>query len=200
MSCMESGDWRSVLGHFDGEDKYHEPLLVWIRPDLDTLHFIRDRLADLGVSHIVSVGSGCAFLEWLISKACSPQISAVHCLEVNATWWESPHSTPHYMPLEYNEDSSCNQLPAKFRSSSSRGGTALMFCYFNNIDVFKDYLASYEGNVVVLIGPVGNTRHCDPEPMFLRSAQEGVRDKWYLTAVHDVRAEGEDAVAIYQKV
>ena len=22
-------------------------------------------------------------------------------LEVNSTWWESEHSTPHYIPLEY---------------------------------------------------------------------------------------------------
>ena len=71
---MEDGDWKGVLGHFEEPRGYHEPLLVWIRPDVDTLHFIRDTLHNLGIAEILSIGSGCAFLEWLISKACSPNI------------------------------------------------------------------------------------------------------------------------------
>ena len=30
-------------------------------------------------------------------------INQVIGLEVNPTWWESEHATPHYIPLEYLE-------------------------------------------------------------------------------------------------
>ena len=74
LECMERGDWKGVLTHFDGPEKYHEPLLVWIRPDLDTLHFVRDQLQGLGIKEVLSVGCGCAFLEWLVAQACKPQV------------------------------------------------------------------------------------------------------------------------------
>ena len=196
LACMEAGDWRKVLTHFD-HDFYHEPLLVWIRPDLQTLHFIRDQLAMLGIAEILSIGSGCAFLEWLISKACHPQLRAVNCLEVNATWWESNHATPHFMPLDYTEANQ-SRIPPKFDGKHEQ--MALMFCYFNNIKYFKKYLESYDGNCVILIGPVNGAKHCDPEPLFLDSNPKEIPSKWTLVATHNVRDEGEDSVAIYQRI
>ena len=45
--------------------------------------------------------------------------------------------------------------------------TALMFCYFNNIELFHVYLDQYKGPCVILVGPVDGARHCDPEPAYL---------------------------------
>ena len=53
LKCMEAGDWQGVLGHFEEPRGYHEPLLVWIRPDLHTLHFIRDTLHTLGIQGLL---------------------------------------------------------------------------------------------------------------------------------------------------
>merc|ERR1712079_98921 len=128
LECMERGDWKGVLTHFDGPERYHEPLLVWIRPDLDTLHFVRDQLQGLGIKEVLSVGCGCAFLEWLVAQACEPQVESVDCLEVNPVWWKSNHSTPQYMPLNYTEPAESG-LPPKFREKS-HDRLALMFCYF----------------------------------------------------------------------
>ena len=88
---MENGDWRAVIQEFgvskedeeisqrfqtcfiQGEDKYREPLLVWIRPTLPSLTFIKEQVNRLGLSGISSVGCGCGTLEWLI------QVIALRC-------------------------------------------------------------------------------------------------------------------------
>ena len=40
---MKSGDWRAVLSLYDAPSRYHEPLLVWVRPSSAMLHFIEDQ-------------------------------------------------------------------------------------------------------------------------------------------------------------
>ena len=42
VEMMRNGDWRQVIKEFHGDDKYREPLLVWIRPTLHCLEFIRN--------------------------------------------------------------------------------------------------------------------------------------------------------------
>ena len=43
-------------------------------------------------------------------------------------------------------------------------------------------------------------RHCDPEPFYLESAaDEELRKQWKLVAKHDIKGEGEDAIAIYMR-
>ncbi len=41
VSLMRDGDWRAVLAEYDG--RYHEPLLVWVRPSMDMLRFIEEQ-------------------------------------------------------------------------------------------------------------------------------------------------------------
>ena len=89
IQLMENGDWRAVIQEFgvsnedeeisqrfqtcfmQGEDKYREPLLVWIRPTLPSLTFIKEQVNRLGLSGISSVGCGCGTLEWLIQVMAS---------------------------------------------------------------------------------------------------------------------------------
>ena len=54
LSFMENGDWKKVLDFYDKNEKYREPLLVWIRPSLDSLQFIEKCLIDnLGIDKVV---------------------------------------------------------------------------------------------------------------------------------------------------
>ena len=57
--------------------------------------------------------------------------------EVNRLWWEGQHSTPHFIDIQYVDESPdrCCRLPAH---------TALLFCYFNNLTYFHTYLDQYE--------------------------------------------------------
>ena len=53
LGLMENGDWQGVLEYYDKPGLYREPLLVWIRPSLESLQFIERCLSDsLGVSKV----------------------------------------------------------------------------------------------------------------------------------------------------
>ena len=55
INFMENGDWQSVLDFYDKTEKYREPLLVWIRPSLDSLQFIETCLINnLGINKVVT--------------------------------------------------------------------------------------------------------------------------------------------------
>ena len=96
VEMMRAGDWRAVLEEFKTDEKYREPLLVWIRPSLGCLEFIRRELSALDLSCVSSVGCGCGTLEWLLTAATGLTVTGY---EVNRLWWEGEHSTPHLINI-----------------------------------------------------------------------------------------------------
>jgi len=182
VEMMKEGDWRRVLQEFQGDDCYREPLLVWIRPSLLSLEFIRQEVTSLGLEAVASVGCGCGTLEWLLQMATGLRVTGY---EVNRLWWEGQHSTPHFINIEYVdevEEKAC-VIPAQ---------SALMFCYFNNNQYFHKYLDQYQGICVILIGPIDGARHCDPEPDYLQDHPE-----WALQ--NRLSLKEEDAISVYRR-
>ena len=48
LECMKNDNWQGVLDHFNRpNEKYHEPLLVWIRPSIESIQFIETELKRL---------------------------------------------------------------------------------------------------------------------------------------------------------
>ena len=135
---------------------------------------------------LTSIGCGCGFVEWLLSEATQ---LCVRGLEVNESWWRSKYATPQRVPIDFTEPGTVPNLDPN---------SALLFSYFNNLTFFHEYLDRYQGRCVILIGPVDNKRHCDPEPGYLAKLENGTR--WKLVAKHDIRHEGEDLVAFYTRV
>ena len=72
--------------------------------------------------------------------------------------------------------------------------SALLFCYFNNLKYFHQYLEHYGGKCVILIGPVDGERHCEPDPHYLKKIPG-----WKLLDQHNIRNAFEDLVCIYIK-
>ena len=86
--------------------------------------------------------------------------------------------------------------------------SAIMFCYFNSLELFHRYLDDYQGDIitmipssyldflagpcVILIGPVAGERHCDPQPRYLVDNLQ-----WKL--VDNLVVRGDDEVAIYHR-
>ena len=105
LSHMENGDWAKILKFYDDTLNYREPLLVWIRPDLALLKWLESILKSIGICKITSIGCGCGFLEWLICRTTDLQVTGV---EVNSSWWEGQHSTPHFIHLDYTEPGKIN--------------------------------------------------------------------------------------------
>merc|ERR1719228_762155 len=179
---MQEGDWEGVLEEFQSEDEYREPLLLWIRPTLATLTIIQSQVTSLGLSGISSVGCGCGTLEWLIQAGTG---LCVKGYEVNRIWWEGVHSTPHFIDIEYVDEVEGKNCPIP-------ATTALLFCYFNNLPYFHQYLLNFQGPCVILIGPVDGERHCEPEPGYLTDHED-----WVLRDKMDIW--GEDEIAVYTR-
>ena len=50
LECMKNDNWQGVLDHFNRpNEKYHEPLLVWIRPSIESIQFIETELKRLSI-------------------------------------------------------------------------------------------------------------------------------------------------------
>jgi len=181
IEMMKKGDWRGVIKEFEGFPDSRDSLLLWIRPTLESLKFISSSMLSLGLGKISSIGCGCGTLEWLIEKATDLRVIGY---EVNRSWWEGDHSVPHFIDIHYVDE-------MEGKKCVIPSDSAIMFCYFNNLEYFTSYLNSYQGPCVILIGPTSKAnRHCDPEPLYLAESNE-----WRLE--NKMRLDGDDLVAIY---
>ena len=55
---MRAGDWMGVMKTFQGGEERRDPLLLWIRPTISCLNFIKQELERLSLNTISSVGCG----------------------------------------------------------------------------------------------------------------------------------------------
>ena len=78
--------------------------------------------------------------EWLLQEAVQLRVRGY---EVNRSWWEGANSIPHFIDIQY-----CDEL--EDRSCPLPSNSALMFCYFNNLEYFHRYLDQYKGSVLSL--------------------------------------------------
>jgi len=182
IEMMKDGNWRGVLAEFTEDSCYREPLLVWIKPSLGCLQFIAAEVGRLGLAHLSSVGCGCGTLEWLLHRATGLTVTGY---EVNRIWWEGGHSTPHFIRMEYVDE-------MKEKTCIIPKNSALMFCYFNNIELFQVYLDQYKGPCVILVGPVDGARHCDPEPAYLEDHPD-----WEMQNSYSLKEE--DKISVYSR-
>lgn len=52
IDYMRDKNWNKILEEFDADEAFREPLLVWIRPSLDLMHFLRDTLLQLDINKV----------------------------------------------------------------------------------------------------------------------------------------------------
>ena len=62
VEMMKQGEWRGVMDSFHGGEEARDPLLVWVRPSLTALDFIKKQINGLGLNSIASIGCGCGTL------------------------------------------------------------------------------------------------------------------------------------------
>lgn len=102
---------------------------------------------------------------------------------MNQTWWQSKYSGPKFIQLQFNNN---HILYSNF---------ALIFCYFNDGKAFKQYVRSYEGNLIFIVGPGdGSGRHTNPEPFSPDFENSG----WHLKDYQEVK-DTKDFIAVYVK-
>ena len=51
-AMMRAGDWRAVINTFQGGEEARDPLLVWIKPSLSCLNFIKVELSKSSMNYV----------------------------------------------------------------------------------------------------------------------------------------------------
>lgn len=116
-------------------------------------------------------------------------------VELDKSWWSSTYSPRSFIPLKY----STNVMSVEYlrclcdvdelnSNNIDDDNFALLFCYFNNGNAFRDYILCYDGNFVIIIGPGPKLKtYTDPEPF---SPNFGITQSWYQVSIREFDAEG----------
>lgn len=170
-------------------------LLTWPSPQQSDLTALGDFLGNHKVRHVYSVGCGTGLLEWLLANCLEEQNVGVTGIEIDFGWWSSAYSPPTFLqPLLF-----CDK---DFNSSEPFGEMTdlALFCYFNNLKVFLDYLKVFRGKFVAILGPMSNTQFCEPAPLDLQDNHKLTCEKWQLLYFTPFGLGNVDHLAIYTKI
>ncbi|XP_018376035.1 PREDICTED: uncharacterized protein LOC108769513 [Trachymyrmex cornetzi] len=155
ISLYNAQKWEEVAALSSASDNLKSSRLSWIFPDINDLYWINDIIRKYNLTGIASIGCGCGLLEWLLQKCSGLDVMGI---ELDSSWWHSKYSPPQFLKnIIFVENKSVNfQVPKRY---------AMLFCYFNNCTAFCNYMESYKGNLIFVIGPAqGNNCTTDPLP------------------------------------
>lgn len=115
-------------------------------------------------------------------------------LEVDRNWWTRQKP---FIPLKFLEPD--QEITSQFLLDtclSRNWNFSLLFCYFNNRPAFNQYVESFKGNFVIIIGPAENTlRYTEPLPL---DKEFQANEKFKLIHVSEF-GNNRDLIAIYEK-
>lgn len=191
------------------KDKLH--LVTWPLPMEKDLEHFAQFVVSQKVSRIYSIGCGSGLLEWIMLKfvrfheltrekisnsaqKCTNKVQLTG-IEVDMKWWNSSYSPPIFIPLEFYGETF--YIPDEGFGEES---DLAIFCYFNNLTIFVEYLSKFRGNWVVLIGPVSCHQFCAPGPRELAENHELPTKEWKLLSFEQFGFISIDHLAIYKRV
>ncbi|XP_022113414.2 uncharacterized protein LOC110992058 [Pieris rapae] len=184
LELFHKGDWKSII------KKYHsDPVrntLSWVFPSEDNLQFINRNLAKLKCDQVLSIGCGSGLLEWILNQATGIPVRGI---EVDGTWWKSKYAPATFIDFLITSPALDKETINILSNSDS---TAILFCYFNDGDAFRDYLKYFSGRVLIIIGSNKHGVHTNPQPFV------DVGPEWTLWDSQEVR-DSQDFITIYLK-
>lgn len=190
LSAMEN--WQGVIdicASFSADEKSK---FLWAWPTAECLAFLRSLLIENGITAILSIGCGSGLLEWMIQKSSGVEVIG---LELDHSWWKSSYSPKTFIELKFTT----SERPDSRFLSDCMGRTndqfALLFCYFNNRTAFLDYVRAYDGQLIVIIGPInGDKIVTDPIPL----NPQFETDEWQLIGQSEMHGF-DNCMAIYRR-
>lgn len=121
-------------------------------------------------------------------------------LEIDRNWWHSCYAIKSFIPLNFMEDMKDDFIRGSFLQQCcllKSWNFALMFCYFNNRLAFLDYLNWYQGNHIIIVGPLHKDDiFTDPLPLE-PNFPENLIGKWILKK--SLPIENNNVFVLYEK-
>ncbi|XP_023297042.2 uncharacterized protein LOC111679674 [Lucilia cuprina] len=190
-------NWRKLLKYGETLDVKTKRKLLWLWPTEKNFWEINKLLRENNITNILSIGCGNGLFEWLLKEVLNLQ---VYGLEVDRQWWLSNYAIKSFIPLNYMEDMKKDCIPGSFLQKCcvlNSWNFALMFCYFNNRSAFLEYLKIYEGNYIIIVGPLEKTEiYTDPLPLE-PNFPEDLTSKW--TLIQTVPIKSNNILVLYGK-
>ncbi|CAH1395372.1 unnamed protein product [Nezara viridula] len=180
IESFMKGDWEAVI---EAQAVLNEPYFLWPKPNKNDLYFISDSMKRLNIERILSIGCGCGLLEWLLMVASGVKVTGI---EIDKNYWKSKYARKSFIDLVFPQEEA-------FSENICKDNNALMFCYFNDMDAFLEYLNIYPGHCLIIIGPENCGRHTAPSPY-----DENIPNEWQLWKMREIATTG-DYICIYTK-
>ncbi|XP_059217389.1 uncharacterized protein LOC131994641 [Stomoxys calcitrans] len=189
-------NWRKLLKYGETLDVDVKRKLLWMWPTEKCLQEINELLQKFNITCLLSIGCGSGLFEWLLKESSNIEI---HGLEVDRKWWSSSYAIKSFIQLKYIEDMCLtNNDYLQDCCSTNSWNFVLMFCYFNNRQAFLEYLNSYQGNWLIIIGPLDKQEiYTDPLPLEPNFPSD-MLTKWLLKSSLEMGEN--DCLAIYEKI
>lgn len=207
ISLHKSNDYLGIIDLFKSlplNDKAaisNIHLVTWPIPAEKDLEHFSEFIHKYKINQIYSIGCGTGLLEWLMCKCINSKISngfpivELVGIEIDRHWWTSQYSPPAFIPLKFVSEDFDLSLPF------GKINDVAIFCYFNNIQIFLEYLGVFQGTFVVLIGPISNKQYCAPGPLDLaKNVEELPTDQWNLLSCQQFGLVEIDHIALYQRI
>ncbi|CAL8070116.1 unnamed protein product [Orchesella dallaii] len=184
---VECGD-KSILSDLH--------LLSWPAPTEADLQAVSRFTRENEITRVYSIGCGTGLLEWLIEKVIreNKENFTVTGIEIDFGWWSGVYAPPTFLPLLYvDKNFNVNEPFGEYNDMA-------LFCYFNNLKIFIDYLAVFKGNFIAILGPISTTQFCAPAPLELVKNNDMPCKEWKLTLFQPFGLGNVDHIAIYKRV
>lgn len=190
LALSSANDWHGIIEVGAQYPIAEKSKFLWAWPSIECLHWLKRCLKQNHISRILSIGCGSGLLEWLIQKATDASVSG---LELDRSWWKSAYSPKTFVDLRYMD----GELTVDFlRECANTDGNefALMFCYFNCRQAFLEYMQCFDGNFVIIVGPMSE-KHVVTEPNPLNPRFE--QSEWFLFDCYQFNDLHSNCMSIY---
>lgn len=186
-----NGDWHGVIEIGNNFTIEERSKFLWAWPSFDCLQWLNRLFKENNIKTLLSIGCGSGLLEWLISQSTGVR---VHGLELDRSWWNSTYSPKTFVDLRFTE----THITTDFlRRCAGAEQFALLFCYFNCRDAFLQYIRAFDGDFVILVGPMSEEHIVtDPNPMNPKFEI----NEWSLLCYYQLNDQNLNCICVFRRI